>query len=136
MKRKLTSILAVCLCFANIAQVCTFASSETSSNEFVYSESEYAEASETEVPDDNFVQGTLLFALDDADDLEGLYTAFADLGVSQIEPMFTVDGKASAMTANGKIWYKAQVTGDVLETVEAINELDGVVCSEPEYIYT
>lgn len=65
----------------------------------------------------------------------------AALGVTNAEALYTVaapdDGIALfRMGEATTTWYRAQVEGSVLETVEALKEIDGITAAEPNYLYT
>ena len=65
----------------------------------------------------------------------------AALGVTNAEALYTVaapdDGIALLRMGEATTtWYRAQVEGSVLETVEALKEIDGITAAEPNYLYT
>lgn len=65
----------------------------------------------------------------------------AALGVTNAEALYTVaapDNGIAMFRMGGATttWYRAQVEGGVLETVEALKEIDGITDAEPNYLYT
>lgn len=67
----------------------------------------------------------------------------AALGVMNAEEIYTgssaSDSGIALFDAGGSTtttWYRAQVEGSVLETVEALKAIDGITDAEPNYLYT
>ena len=124
MKRIFSIFLALCMCLTGIPIV--FAA-ETASTPAV----DTAEPSA-----DSYVPGSLLFALQSPEALDSITDALTAFGVIRVEPLFTENGKAVSLGERKEIWYSAQISGDVLSATAAVSELDGVICAEPEYVYT
>ena len=124
MKRILSLFLALCMCLTGIPFV------------FAAETADAAAADTAEPSAESYVQGSILFALENAELLHTLAEALAALGVTDIEPLFTENGEAVGIGDQKEIWYSAQIGGDVLSAAAAISALDGVICAEPEYIYT
>ena len=76
--------------------------------------------------------GISLFSANPDDELE-------NLGISEPEKIYESteksDGKISLLSSTKKVWYKAKVNGDVQETVDKLNKVDGITAAEPNYIY-
>ena len=64
--------------------------------------------------------------------------ALAALGISSAEEVWSSggSGEVSLLGTEETVWYKAQVSGDVEETVAALQKLDGIAAAEPNYLYT
>lgn len=93
-------------------------------------------------PAAEYVEGEVLFARSEggislfgADDLDW---ELADLGIYDVQEVYTAgDGEISLFgDAEETVWYKAKVDGDVLETVEALQDVRGIENAEPNYIFT
>ena len=82
MKRILSFLLALCICLTSIPFV--FAE-ETASVPAVESAEPFEDA---------YVQGSVLFALKNAQTLTALADTLAALGITDIEPLFTENGEA------------------------------------------
>ena len=93
---------------------------------------------ETEVSEDEtYMLNIVLFALKESVSLSKIEDELADFNISQIKPIFTdEDGNPKAIGKNNEVWYRAYTSEDVYETVECISGIRGVICAEPEYIYT
>lgn len=90
-----------------------------------------------------YVEGEVLFSkIEDgamlmSDDSDIL----ADLGIKSTEEIFRTtpdftDGEASLFSEDAeKVWYKAEISGDVDETVKALAELPAIDSAEPNFIY-
>lgn len=82
--------------------------------------------------------GIAMFSRDRGDTVDD---ELAALGVTNAEALYTVAApdNGTAMFRMGEAtttWYRAQVEGGVLETVEALKEIDGITDAEPNYLYT
>ena len=93
-------------------------------------------------PAAEYVEGEVLFARSEggislfgADDLDW---ELADLGIYDAEKIYSpADGEISLFGFEEEtVWYKAKVDGDVLETVEALQDVRGIENAEPNYIFT
>lgn len=131
MKRSISLLLALCLFLGVITPV--LASSEI---RLAAPAAEVQPTAEENLAEESYVQGVVLFALDHADRFAALADLLSAFGVSEVEPLFTENGEAVGFGERNEVWYRASVTSDVGAAVNGIAALEGVVCAEPEYIYT
>lgn len=105
----------------------------------------YEPSTETAEPDaSSYVAGEVLFARSEGgfslfgtDDTDAQLAALGVTGTEVIGSFAEAGEGVSLLGAEDEtVWYQAQVSGDVLETVKALEALDGIVAAEPNYIYT
>jgi len=106
-------------------------------------EPEFEKEEEKTISADEYVQGEVLFSR-----VEGGFSLFGDddiedelssLGISDISKVTSIANETSGFSLFGStetVWYQAKTSGDVLETVDALNELDGIKDAQPNLIYT
>ncbi len=94
-----------------------------------------------------YVEGEVLFARQEggisffSTNAEATEASLAALGIYNAEAIYSEERSDVALFGRFNlepqtVWYKARVDGDVLETVEALNSVGGIVAAEPNYIYT
>jgi len=87
-----------------------------------------------------YVEGEVLFARSGSVSLFGMDdvdSELAALGIVSSEEVYTSGGEVSLFGMSDETtWYRAQIEGDVLETVEALKDIRGIEAAEPNYIYT
>lgn len=90
-----------------------------------------------------YVPGEVLYARRSGMLSASANRALAALGIEDSTPVYTSEttGTSAAGTpllgsAGKTTWYRANISGDVRETVEALREIDGILDAEPNYVYT
>ena len=87
-----------------------------------------------------YVEGEVLYARSGSVSLFGMDDVDAELaalGVISSEEVYTSGGEVSLFGMSDETtWYRAEIEGDVLETVEALKDVRGIADAEPNYLYT
>ena len=101
------------------------------------------EAAADEPDASSYVPGEVLFAyreggisLFSANDIEAELSALGVTGAEKIMDVADNSGGITLFSSERTVWYQAEITGDVLETVKALESVNGIVAAEPNYIYT
>lgn len=85
--------------------------------------------------DETYLLNVVLFAV--SEDTEPDELALDDFDLRTLEAVFTdEDGAPRAVGEHGNVWYRAYTTQDADTVAARLTELDGVICAEPDYVYT
>lgn len=140
MKKRISILLAVSLILASVSPAFAQENTEIIDNQTVIEETPAEPLPEEETTlseDETYKLNVILFALKESASLDSIESSLAEMGLTEITPVFTdEDGNPKPMGSKKEIWYRAYTKADANQITADLTKVDGVTYAEPEYIYT
>lgn len=139
--KKISLILVLAMCLSLFPQVyaapLTFETVESAAERIDELSDVTSDSQQTALmsEDETYMLNVLVFALKKTASLNDVSDTLVSLGITDVTPLFTENGKAAPLGENGDIWYRAFTENEVYAACETLAALDGVAYAEPEYVY-
>lgn len=139
--KKISLILVLAMCLSLFPQVyaapLTFETVESAAERIDELSDVTSDSQQTALmsEDETYMLNVLVFALKKTASLNDVSDTLVSLGITNVTPLFTENGKAAPLGENGDIWYRAFTENEVYAACETLAALDGVAYAEPEYVY-